>query len=187
MVQGLACLMISSAFPGTPTGALKILLNITPIEEFLLAEAMRGSYRFTVSGLRHFNRVGCFGKTKSHVDVCYEERRFLLLLQMPADRIKKPKVFERNFECQIMDKKNAFRSDSILNQSTIKVYIDGSKLDGRVGAGFYAEYPNISPKQAFFHLGIYSTVFQAEVLAISEVAKNLPLENNAQSKYCCAG
>ena len=30
-VQRLACLMISSAFPGTPTGALEILLNITPI------------------------------------------------------------------------------------------------------------------------------------------------------------
>ena len=39
--------------------------------------------------------------------------------------------------------------------------------------GFYAEYPNDSPKQAFFHLGIYSTVFQAKVLAIPEVAKNL--------------
>ena len=41
---------------------------------------------------------------------------------------------------------------------------------------FYDEYPNNSPKQAFFHLGIYSTVFQAEVLAISEVAKNLLLD-----------
>ena len=46
-MQKLACLMISSAFPGTPTGALEILLNITPIEEFLLAEAVRGSYRIT--------------------------------------------------------------------------------------------------------------------------------------------
>ena len=51
--------------------------------------------------------------------------------------------------------------------------LDGSKLDGRVGAGFYAEYPSNSPKQAFFHLEIYSTVFQAEVFAISEMAKNL--------------
>ena len=42
--------------------------------------------------------------------------------------------------------------------------------------GFYTEYPNNSPKQAFFHLGIYSSVIQAEVLAISEVAKNLLLE-----------
>ena len=28
---------------------------------------------------------------------------------MPANRIKKTKVFERNFACQIMDKKNAIR------------------------------------------------------------------------------
>ena len=75
-----------------------------------------------------------------------------------------------------MDKKNAFRSESILNQNTVNVYLDGSKLNGRVGAGFYEEYPNNSPNQAFFHLGIYSTVFQAEVSAISEVAKNLLLE-----------
>ena len=54
-----------------------------------------------------------------------------------------------------MDKKNATGSESILNQKTVKVYTDGSKLHKRVGAGFYAEYPNNSPKQAFFHLGIY--------------------------------
>ena len=76
--QRLGCLTISSAFPGIPTGALEILLNITPIEEFLLAEAVRGSFRFPVSGLRHVNRVGCFGKTKSHVDVCNDGRRFYL-------------------------------------------------------------------------------------------------------------
>ena len=75
-----------------------------------------------------------------------------------------------------MDKKNAIRSNSVLNQNTVKVYADCLKLGGRVGAGFYAEYPNNSPKQAFFHLGIYRTVFQGEVLAISEVAKNLLLE-----------
>ena len=92
---------------------------------------------------------------------------------MPADRIKKTKVFKTNFKCQIIDKKNAIRSESVLNQRTVKVYTDGSKLDGRVGAGSCAEYPNNSLKQAFFDLGIYSTVFQAGVLAMSEVAKNL--------------
>ena len=55
---------------------------------------------------------------------------------MPADRTKKTKVFESNFECQIMDEKNAIRSESVLNQNTVKVYTDGSKLDGRVGAEF---------------------------------------------------
>ena len=80
-MQKLACLMILSAFPVTPTGALEILLNITPIEKFLLAEAVQGSYRITVSGLRHVNRVGSFGKTKSHVDVCNEGRFSALLTE----------------------------------------------------------------------------------------------------------
>ena len=75
-----------------------------------------------------------------------------------------------------MDKKIAIRSESVLNQNTVKVYTDGSKLQGRVGAGFYAENPNNSPIQAFFHLGIHGNVFQAEVLAISEKTKNLLLE-----------
>ena len=51
---------------------------------------------------------------------------------MPAVGIKKAKVFK----CQIMDKKNAIRSESVLNQNTAKVYTDGSKLDRRVGVGF---------------------------------------------------
>ena len=84
-VQRLACLMISSAFPGTPTSALEILLNIIPFEEFLLAEAVRGSYKITVSGLWHVNPIGSFGKTKSHIGVCNEARIFLPLVQMPAD------------------------------------------------------------------------------------------------------
>ena len=107
--------MISSAFRGTPTGALEISHNISPIEEFLLAEAVRGSYRIAVSGLWRVNRVGSFGKTKSHIDVCDGAKRFLPLLQMPADRIKKTKIFERNFECQIINKKNAIRSENVLN------------------------------------------------------------------------
>ena len=75
-----------------------------------------------------------------------------------------------------MDEKNAIRSESVLNQITVKIYTDGSKLHGRVGAGFYAENPSNSPKQAFFHLGIHGTVFLADVLAFPEVAKNLLLE-----------
>ena len=54
-VQRLACLRISFNFPSTLIGALEILLNITPNEEFLLAEAVRGSYKITVSGLWHVN------------------------------------------------------------------------------------------------------------------------------------
>ena len=119
-------------------------------------------------------RAGIFTETALHEFVRHVQhwlvRKMPTLLQMPADQIKKTKVFERNFECQIMDKKIALRSKSVQNQNTVKVYTDGSKLDGRVGAGFCAEYPSYSPKQAYFHLGIHSIGFQAEVLAIPKVA-----------------
>ena len=125
-------------------------------------------------------RAGIFMKTALHDFVRHLEhwlvRKKPTLLQKLAERIKKTKVFERHFECQIRDKKNAIRSESVRDQNTVKVYTDGSKQGGRLGAGFYAEYPNNSPKQAFFHLGIRSTAFQAEVLAIPEVATNLLLE-----------
>ena len=100
-------------------------------------------------------------------------RKKLTQQQILADQIKKTKVFEKNFEGQILDKKNAIRCESVLNQNIIKVYTDGLKLGGRVGASLYTENSNNYPKQAFFHLGIHSTVFQAEALAFLEVTKNL--------------
>ena len=151
-VQRLACLMISSAFPGTSTGAPEILLNITPIlRNFYWLRQCEGHTESLLVGLWHVNfNWFLWGKQKAMLMFAMRARKFLPLLQMPADRIKKTKVFERNFECQIMDKKNAIRFESILNQITAKVHTDGSKLNGRVGAAFYAEYPNNSPKQAFF-------------------------------------
>ena len=85
-----------------------------------------------------------------------------------------------------MDQKNAVRSESVLNQNTVKVYTDCSKLHGRVGAGFYQKTQTTPQNKHFFHLGILGNVFQAEVFAISKGAKDLVLEKNAQSKYCCA-
>ena len=47
----------------------------------------------------------------------------------------------------------------------------------QVGANFYVEYALSSQTdQIFFHLGRYSSVFQAEVFAIAEVAKKLIMD-----------
>ena len=59
-----------------------------------------------------------------------------------------------------MDKKNATRFGSVLHHNTAKVYTVGSKLDGSVGAGFYAKYPNNSPKQAFSTLEFTALCFR---------------------------
>ena len=86
-----------------------------------------------------------------------------------------------------MDKINAFRAESVVNQSNVKIYTDGSKLDGRVGVGFYAEYPNNSPKQAFFLPSNTQHCVLGRNLSYFRSGKKPAFGKNAQSKYCCAG
>ena len=96
-VQRLACLMISSAFPSTPTGALEMVLNIMPINEFILSETVKRAYRLSRVSFWPAKTIGSTRKTKSHVDVCNEAKENLPLLSMPADLITKTKVFGKQF------------------------------------------------------------------------------------------
>ena len=186
-MQRLTCQMISLAGPGTSTGVLEVLLNITPIEEFLLAEAVRGSSIITVSGLWHANPVVSFGKTKSHVDVCNEARGFLPLLQIPADRMKKTNVFERNFEFEIMDKKNAFTSESILNPSTIKGLHWWLEPRWESGCGFLYKISKHLPKPSIFPPWNTQHCLPSRSPSYFRSGKGRVFGKNAQSTYCCAG
>ena len=139
-VQRLACLMISSALPSNPTGALEMLLSIMPINEFILSEAVKGSYRLSRVSFYPAKTIGSTRKTKSHVDVCNEAKENLPLLSMPADLITKTKVFGKQYKCLVMERKDAVQYENVLKPSIIRCYTDGSKLNGRAGASFYIEY-----------------------------------------------
>ena len=182
-VQRLACLMITSAFPSTPTAAMEVLMNIQPIDEFIRAEAIKGSYRLDQAGHWFAGPVGTSGNIRSHADVCNNVRKELPLLCMPADKTTKSKVFKRNFECLVFDRKGATEYLHALKESSIKAFTDGSKLNAKVGAGFRIENPNDQQLQeSSFFLGSHGTVFQAEVFAISAVAEYLLLEGVRNQK-----
>ena len=156
-VQRPACFMISSVFPSTPTGALEMLLNIMTINEFILSEAVKGSYRLSRVSFWPAKTIGSTRKTKSHVDVCNETKENLPLLSMPADLITKTKIFGKQYNCLVMERKDAGQYENALEPRIIRCYTDGSKLNGRAGASFYIEYASGSQTdQIFFHLGRYS-------------------------------
>ena len=138
-IRTLACLMISSAFPSTPTGALEMLLNIIPINEIVLSEAVKGSYRLSRVSLWPAKTIGSTRKTSSHVDVCNEAKVNLSLLSMPADLITKTKVFGKQYKWLVMECKDAVQYKNALEPSTIRCYTDVSKVNGRTGASFYIE------------------------------------------------
>ena len=168
-VPRLACLMISSAFPSTPIGALEMLLNIMLIHEFIMSEAVKGSYRISHVKFWPAKTISSIIKTKSHVDVCNEAKENLPLLSMPADVITKTNVFGKQYKCLVMERKDTMQYENALEPSIIRRYTDGSKINGRAGASFYIKYASGSQTdENFFHLGKYSTVFQAEVLAIAQ-------------------
>ena len=82
-----------------------------------------------------------------------------------------------------MERKDAVQYENALETSIIRCYTDASKVNGRAGASFYIEYASGSQTdQNFFHLGRYSTVFQAEVCAIAEVAKKLIMDRIVNEK-----
>ena len=173
-MQRLACLLISSAATSTPTSAMEMLLDVIPIEEFIMAEAVRGSYRVERVGLWTDKAIGTTGKTKSHVDICNRARQELDLLGMPADRCKKTRMFERKFKCRIEERKEAVEWERNLDKSPVRCYTDGSKYNDLVGAGAYIVHPHQTrTEHKSYFLGKLATVFQAEVFAIEQVAERL--------------
>jgi hypothetical protein len=69
-IQRAACMLLTAAYPGTPTGAMEMLLNLPPIDLFLLGEATKGAHRISRMGLWTTKRIGKSTKMKSHVDIC---------------------------------------------------------------------------------------------------------------------
>ena len=118
--------MIALAFPSTPTGALEMLLNIMPINEFILSEAVKGSYRLSRVSFWSAKTIGSRRKTKSHEDVCNEAKENSPLLSMPADLITKTKVFGKQYKCLVMERKDTVQYENALEPSIIRCYTDGS-------------------------------------------------------------
>ena len=132
--------MILSAFPGTPTGALELLLNITPIEEFLLLRHCDGYTESLLEGSALSTELVPLGKRKAMLMFAKSHSDSYFCCKCQLTEKGKPRYSREILNVKLWIKRMQCRSESVLNHNTAKVYADGSKLDGRVGAGFYAEY-----------------------------------------------
>jgi len=165
-LQRRACMSVSSAYPGTPTAALEMLLGLPPLTFFLKGIAVTGAYRLKRVGLWRDGYIQDTLAHQSHVNWCNGILRDLPVLAFPGD-LSGPRL-----NLQVRFKTSTEASGLTEEDSTITCFTDGSKLEsGRTGAGVH--FPDGNADDLVLHLGFHSSVFQAEILAITLAAECL--------------
>ncbi|XP_055836606.1 uncharacterized protein LOC129905204 [Episyrphus balteatus] len=150
-VQRSASICISGALRSTPSDALDILLNLTPLDIFSKqvaassATRLKATSQWTSNHIGHTNILNIFGFLPDRLDYTTPQL-----------------VFDNNFQNSIPSR-TEWENLSTLDNDSLHFNTDGSKTNG---SGIFSEKQNLS---LFFRLPDQCRVFQAEILAIKEV------------------
>jgi hypothetical protein len=148
-IQRMALLAITGAMKSTPTAAMEVLLNLTPLDLLITVAAGMALYRLqiykqlnvprTVSGLLTiWNNVGD------------------PLLEMWSDYIIPVYHYTENFVIKI-DQEYRKNKEPVFPEDALIWFTDSYRADSQTGAGIYGRF-----------MCKYVTVFQTEVLYILE-------------------
>ena len=169
-VQRLALLNIFGVMRSTPTAGMECLVGLPPLHLFLQGTALSCMIRLARSGQWiDWIGVGSLHTRKTHIELCTRNHREIPIAEYPCDLPSELLPSDRGFAVEIKSK-SQWRKDGspARSPSALDCYTDGSKLAGRTGAAFFADHEDIP--LGVFPLGTHATVYQAEVLAILEIA-----------------
>jgi hypothetical protein len=158
-IQRMACLAIMGARKSTPIAVMEVLLNPTPLDLLVMAEARVAVHRlqtlkqsavsYTEAGLLSIWKDVCdpiLDKQSDHtIPVYHHSRTFKVIIDWDYWRSKDP----------------VYPEDSLI------WFTDGSRADSGSGSGIFGMRPNGSFS---FPLGKYAMVFQTEIYAILQCA-----------------
>ena len=169
--QRLACLMITSAFPGTPTAGMEAALDLPPLDLFLRGEAVKTAYRLRQYGAWYNQAcLRTLGHVRSHAAICMQELNKIPVLTMPGDLQPPSLVWDLPCEIEIQGREEAIEFAQEITATGTVCFTDGSV--GATGAGAGLSFYGFDPGgMAGVALGQYPTVFQTEVYALVEAAR----------------
>ncbi|MEL7520088.1 MAG: reverse transcriptase domain-containing protein, partial [Cyanobacteria bacterium J06553_1] len=181
-VQRLACTMITSAFPGTPTCSLEALLNLPPLPVFLRGRALIAQRRLDLSGRwRHFSQDGKHSLC-SHVRAIGKVMDAIPDAMAPLDRIVAATCPIPPCLISMEERAVAAEKASTLALSSFSCFTDGSKQDdGLSGSGYVVFHQGNELCKKSISLGRSASVFQAEIIAINAVVEDLFTRDLANS------
>ena len=176
-LQRLACLCVTGAMRTTPTAALEVLLGLPTLDLHVKKEAMAACHRLRRSGT--WVQKGSASDHSSIQRVVAE----IPVLNMPCDGIIPQYLFGHMYSVHIPKREDwNTERDAILPPETKSCFTDGSKMDGKAGAGVHFADQNTADMS--LPLGHHATVFQAEVHAIAECAQQLQHCHDSSITIC---
>jgi len=156
-LQRMACLCITGAMSTAPTRALEVILDLTPLDIFICSTARMTAYRMMLKKQWYDKPIGT-----GHISITKKTNDPTLL--MPSDILERTYMFEKPFEVTFPTREEWKNNMIDTKNSDLIWFTDGSRKNNLSGLGVHG----VSPRTNIFgSLGAYVTVFQAEVLAIT--------------------
>jgi hypothetical protein len=159
-IQRMACLAIMGAMKSTPTAAMEMLLNLTPLDLLIMAEARMALYRL------HILKQPAYPIIDTGLLSIWKKVRGPIL-NMRSDYTAPAYHFSKIFSITI-DWDFWRNKDPVFPEGALIWFPDGSRANSEMGSGIFGLRPNRSLN---FPLGKFATVFQTEVYAILQYAR----------------
>lgn len=163
-LQRLACNLITPAPRSTPTKAMEILLEMLPLDLFLMKEAVKTNCRLRITDEKETEQIYDYSLTAS-LGRNHNIEEYLV----NSDSQPKILILEKKYSVNIGDRKD-FVLTARKSMEEIICFTDGSKSVEGTGSGVYLE--NWDEKRAY-KLDDYATVFLAEIFAIYKCSQVL--------------
>lgn len=181
-VQRRGCLGVLNAMRSTPTHGMEVMLGLQPMYLHLRLQAITTFKRLLVNGNWRF-QVGEILNPKCHTNIMRKLTRNFNTLELPRDKLIHTEYVQTNFVTEILPRE-------IINQTkmkpkpeqkgVIRCFTDGSKFGKSTGYGYIIWGDDVK-FQGFNNLGEHTTVYQTELIAISEATFTI-LSNNIINK-----
>ena len=156
-INRLAAGMLSNTRHSTPRAALEVMYNLPPIPLVIKREAMSSFIR-NKEALKTVNKGT---SDKSHLQKWERLAKAWQLNEENSDRTSY-NTWEKLYKVN----EKSYKSITEPMKAQINIYTDGSKTDEHTGCGFTISRYNTEIAADSIRLPDYTTVYQAEVLAI---------------------
>jgi ribonuclease HI len=155
----MACLAIMGAMKTTPTAALEVLLNLTPLDLLIMVEARMALYRL------HILKQPADSDTETKLLSIWKNVSDPIF-DMQSDNTTPVYYHSRIFKV-IIDWDYWRDKDPLFPEDTLVWFTDGSRPDSGTRSGIFGLRPN---RSLSFPLGKFTTVFLTEIYAILQCA-----------------